>query len=127
MSGGSMPSADRKQLGRFGESAAAAYLLRNGYQLLMRNWRCVYGEIDLVTQLSGQIVFVEVRTRRSGIPEESIGPTKRRRLITLAHSYCAEHNLPETLPWRIDLIAVVLDGSGRITRLSHIEHAVESD
>jgi putative endonuclease len=126
MSGASMPST-RQQLGRFGEAAAAAHILRQGGAIIARNWRCPGGELDLVAQLGGQLVFVEVRTRRASAvaPEESITPVKARRLIGLAHSYLSAGAFPADTPWRIDVIAVVLDSSGRITRLSQIESAVE--
>jgi putative endonuclease len=127
MSGASMPS-PRRGLGDFGEAAARAHLLRAGYAILACNWRCRSGEIDLVAQQGDQLVFVEVRTRRLGgpiSPEESITPSKRRRLIDLAAAYMAEAEITDATPCRIDLVAVVIDRSGRIARLDHIVHAVE--
>jgi putative endonuclease len=118
----------RRRLGNFGEAAAAAYLSRQGYTLLARQWRCAAGEIDLVAQQDDTLVFVEVRTRRGdtrGIPEESVNATKRARLITLAYTYLTEHALDETQPWRIDVIAIEVDGSGRISRLEHLPNAIE--
>ena len=120
-----MPS-PRGTLGRLGEEYAAAYLRRAGYTLLARNWRCVYGELDLVAQQGDQVVFVEVKTRRagSGSPEESVGPAKAGRLRALAYAYFAAAG-GEPAAWRIDVIAVELDGAGRVTRLEQIESAVE--
>ncbi|EFO81591.1 hypothetical protein OSCT_0607 [Oscillochloris trichoides DG-6] len=124
-----MPS-PRRSLGDFGEAAAHAYLLRQGYRILARNWRCSRGELDLVAQDGDQIVFVEVRTRRSSgpiSPEESITPTKRQRLLRLAMIYLDQSDLPSTSACRIDLIAVEVDRQGRVARLDHLISAVEEE
>ena len=122
-----MPSDRRRALGGFGERAAAAHLLRRGMTIVARNWRCPLGEIDLVAREGGQVVFVEVRARRAGAvaPEETIGPAKAARLAALAAAYLQAAALPEHTPWRIDLVAVVVAPSGAISRLSHIESAIE--
>jgi len=124
-----MPSA-KTSLGRFGELAAAAHLQRNGFVIIARNWRCSAGEIDLVATRGDQVVFVEVRTRRARgatpmFPEISVGTHKARRLADLAQTYLAESGAGNDRAWRIDVIAVEVDGAGRIARLAHIEHAVE--
>ncbi len=127
MSGASMPSS-RRRLGDFGEAAAHAYLLRQGYRILARNWRCNRGELDLVAQDGDQIVFVEVRTRRSTgpiRPEESITPTKHQRLLRLATLFLDHAGLPPSSACRIDLVAVEVDHQGRVVRLDHLLSAVE--
>ncbi|PDW03029.1 YraN family protein [Candidatus Viridilinea mediisalina] len=131
MSGANTPLA-RRNLGLCGEAAAAAHLRRAGWHIIARNWRCSVGEIDLIAQRGGLLAFVEVRTRRAGMlqgpsPEESITPTKARRLVTLAYSYLEAAAIPPDSLWRIDLIAVELDYSGRVVRLTQIEHAVEGE
>ncbi len=124
-----MPLADmRRHLGDFGEAAAAAYLIRQGYTVHERQWRCRSGEIDLIARQGDQVVFVEVRTRRnmpSGSAEESVTSAKQQRLVELAYAYIEAHNLDEQTPWRIDVIAVRIDRAGRIVQLTHIPHAVE--
>jgi putative endonuclease len=119
----------RRRLGHFGESAAAAYLLRQGYTILERNWRCAIGELDLITQHGEELVFVEVRARQGygsyGSPEESLTPAKQARLISLAYAYLEAHQHSGNTPWRIDVIALQLDHAGRIARLNHIPNAVE--
>lgn len=122
------PRSARRRLGNFGESAAAAHLTRQGYELLARQWRCARGEIDLVARQGAQLVFVEVRTRRGregGSPEESITPAKQSRLINLAYAYLEAHDTDPTVSWRIDVIALEIDRAGRIDRLNHIVNAVE--
>jgi putative endonuclease len=121
------PRGTRRNLGDFGESAAAGYLARQGYVLIARKWRCAAGEIDLVARQSEQLVFVEVRTRRGtafGTPEESITPSKQARLIALAYAYLAASALDAAIEWRIDIITIQVDRAGRIERLNHIPNAI---
>ncbi len=123
------PGRSRRRLGNFGEAAAAAHLTRNGYDVLERQWRCAGGEIDLIARHEGCLVFVEVRTRSStayGSPEESITPTKQQRLIALAYAYLAAHGLDDTTPWRIDVIAIIIDASGYVNSLNHLPGAIEA-
>ena len=94
----------RRSLGRRGEEMAVAELARRGYTIRQRNWRCPAGEIDVVAEQAGWLVFVEVRTRRGrelGPPEVSITPAKRTRLIQVAQSYLTEFEWPEG-DWRCD-------------------------
>ncbi|MEO7908920.1 MAG: YraN family protein [Roseiflexaceae bacterium] len=118
----------RKSLGDFGEQAAAAHLIKRGYTLLARKWRCPTGEIDLLMRDGSTLVFVEVRTRRAdflGMAEESVGRTKRAKLIALAYTYLEAANAPDDLVWRIDVVALNIDRAGRVAKLQHIRDAVE--
>jgi putative endonuclease len=117
----------RKKLGDFGEQAAAAHLIKQGYTLLARKWRGPGGELDLVMRDGAELVFIEVRTRRdaAGMAEESVGPAKQARLIALAYTYLEAAALPGDIAWRIDVVALDVDRAGRIARLEHIRDAVE--
>jgi putative endonuclease len=118
----------RKKLGDFGEQAALVYLTHQGYAEVLRKWRCPAGEIDLLMRDGTTLVFVEVRTRRgnsAGVAEESVGPAKRARLIALAYTYLEAAGVADNTPWRIDVVAVGVDASGRVARLNHIRDAVE--
>jgi len=119
-------TASRRSLGRFGEVAAEGHLRRQGYEIVERNWRCRQGEIDLVAREGGDWVFVEVRTRRSrvcGTPEESVTPSKQRRLLRLGQAFLQERGL-EDVSWRIDIVAVEVDRAGRVARLEVLPAAV---
>ncbi|MCS7088488.1 MAG: YraN family protein [Thermoflexales bacterium] len=127
----SVPSSGRRtprqRLGTAIERLVAHHLEAQGYTLLARNWRCAYGELDLVAEREGVVIFFEVRARRSetfGTPEESLTPRKRAALIAAAQAFLAERGL-EASAWQIDLVAVVLDAHGRVARLTHIPCAVE--
>ena len=116
----------RRAVGRRGEELAVAELTRRGYAIRHRNWRCPAGEIDVVADHEGWLVFVEVRARRGselGTPEASITPAKRARLIQVAESYLTEAELGEA-DWRIDVVAVELAPGGRLLRIDVYENAV---
>ncbi|MEM7032511.1 MAG: YraN family protein [Chloroflexota bacterium] len=119
----------RKKTGALGEAIAAQHLIEQGYEIIAKNWRCAEGELDLVAKIEGDLVFVEVRTRigqRLGSPEESITRTKQEKLIQLAYAFLDTYQGPD-YPWRIDVIAVVLNGQRQVVRLNHIEYAVGED
>jgi putative endonuclease len=116
----------RREVGVLGERIARDFLGRNGYHLLETNYRCPAGEIDIIARHKDALVFIEVRTKRShqfGSPEESITPAKAKRLRAIAAHYGQKHdNLPAS--WRIDVVAIVLDKMGKVSRIELIENAV---
>ncbi len=117
----------RHSLGQRGEQVAAQYLGDRGYAIRARNWRCAVGELDVVTEKDGILIFVEVRTRRGdrlGTPEESITPAKRAKLITAAQTYLDEHDQIDR-DWRIDVVAIEIGSSGEVKRCTLIENAIE--
>ena len=109
----------RVRLGRRGEELAVAELARCGYEVLFRNWRCQAGEVDIVVRRDGVWTFFEVRTRRGrefGTPEESLTEPKQRRMIDVASTYLAEHDMHD-VDWRVGLVAVEMDREGRLMRV----------
>jgi putative endonuclease len=122
-------SDQRLRLGQFGERLAVAHLESKGYDILARNFRCRDGEIDIIAQSNGCLVFVEVRTRRGdamGSAAESLTPRKGARIAAAADAYC-DANPASAEERRIDVIAVDLTPRGRLLRLDHIENAFSSD
>ena len=123
------PPTPRARLGASGERLAAAALERQGYRVLARNWRCVYGEIDLVAEDRGELVFVEVKARRGqrmGSPEEGVTATKRRKLLASAQTYLAERG-EEQRAYRFDVVAIELDESGRLVAMRVHRHALQEE
>lgn len=98
----------RADIARRGEDAAASYLERIGLTVVERNWRCTSGEADIVALDGETLVIVEVKTRRTanaGSPEESVSPTKQRRLVRIARHYVAHAGLEEA-EVRFDVVAI---------------------
>ena len=114
--------------GRAGESAARAHVTGQlGYEILATNDRTRVGEIDIVALDNGILVFVEVKTRTNrsfGAGSGQVSAKKSLRLQAAAQSYLAENDL-EHSDWRIDLISVEMDRSGRVSHIEHIESAIE--
>ena len=98
----------RQRLGERGEALACDELQRLGYSILTRRHRSRFGEIDIVADDAGTVVFVEVKTRLDssfGDPAEAVGSQKQRRLVAMAEDYVARHRLQDT-PCRFDVVAV---------------------
>lgn len=116
-----------QELGRWGEQVAAKYLLTKGYRIEEINVRTEYGEIDLIAQREGVIVFVEVKTRTGdgfGYPEEAITPQKAAHMIASAQAFIQTR---EDLikDWRIDVIAIRRSASENSPEIRHFENAVQ--
>ena len=99
-------------LGQSAESRAEAFLQRHGLKLVARNWRCRFGEIDLVMQEAATLVFIEVRLRsRSdfGGAAASVTPAKQKKLLAAARQYLA--TLKTLPPCRFDVVALSGDAA----------------
>jgi putative endonuclease len=108
-----VPSTNLQQAaGKQGEELACAELCRRGYAISARRYRSRFGEIDIVAERDGTVVFVEVKTRRSarrGLAAECIPGWKRRRIGAMALDYLAWSNRPHAR-CRFDVVAI--DGFG---------------
>ena len=96
--------------GKKGERLAADFLTGNGYQILETNFRCPLGEIDIVARDHQEIVFVEVKTRKShalGYPEQAVGIQKQKKLSQLALWYLQAKKMSDKKA-RFDVVAVIL-------------------
>ena len=114
-------------LGRWGETIAHDYLVDHGYKVIERNFRTEYGEIDLIAEQDGVIVFVEVKTRTGnqyGHPEGAITPEKTLHMVESAQAYVQKNpDLPGE--WRLDVIAIRRRSSTKSPEITHFENAVQ--
>ena len=99
-----------KALGNRGEAEVARYLRKKGYTLLASQWRCRFGELDLVARdRRGIVCFVEVKLRSDtahGLPREAVDRRKQERLRTAAALYLSTHDIDA--PARFDVAEVYL-------------------
>lgn len=112
--------------GRAGERLAAVQLESQGYRIVETNFRCRYGEIDLIVEDDYTLVFVEVKLRRGtafGSPEEAVDARKQHRLLQVAAYYIALHECSER-SWRIDVVAIQLSSSGKLQEIRIYQHAI---
>jgi putative endonuclease len=121
-----MSSGARQDLGRGGERLAAEHFERLGYQVLARNHRTRFGELDLVLCDEHTLVFCEVKTRRlgSGAPWDKLDDAKRAQVRRMARVWLAEvKDRPRCPDLRFDAVGVTIDARGRLVRLDHEEGA----
>ena len=112
-------------LGALGESWARTYLERKGYRILEAGFRCTLGEVDLVAEERGELVFIEVKTRRDasfGYPEEQLPFSKKRRLGRLAQWYL-KHRERKERPARFDVVSILMTKEGKVIGADLIQNA----
>jgi putative endonuclease len=113
-----------QKIGKWGEDAVAAFLTERGYEILARNARTPYGEIDIVSKQGDIYIFVEVKTRTSnkmGLPEESVNLRKQAHMLACAEHYAAENTIDH---WQIDVISV--EGKvGLVPKITHFENVIQ--
>ena len=117
-------SDERKKIGSIGEKLAWDYLERIGYSILQRNFRCRYGEIDIIACNSEYLVFCEVKTRKGSTPlHQSLSVTKAKgkRIRELASLNLMEHE-DETRQPRFDVISVIMNQNHEGT-IEYLENA----
>ena len=119
---------DRLGLGPAGELAAARYLRKQGYTILEHSHRQRLGEIDLIAVDGNCVVFVEVKTWRSGEggdPSEAVNYTKQQKITRTALVYLKQKRLLEQ-PARFDVVSVVWPREATEPQIRHFKHAFEA-
>lgn len=100
---------NKRQIGMTYEQRAADYLVHHGHRILARNYRCRFGEIDLVSEQNGTLVFSEVKfrsTARYGTPMQAVHPKKQKTISNVASFYLYRNGYSLQTPCRFDVIAV---------------------
>jgi putative endonuclease len=119
------PSKGRAAVGARAEDLAAALLAARGHRIVERNWRRPEGELDLVTDDRGVLVFVEVRSRTGeerGDPLETVNARKRARVVRAARLYL-EAAQPTATAFRFDVVGVTFPSDGGQPAITHVEDA----
>ena len=109
----------RAELAQRGEEAAARKLRADGYRIIARNFRCRSGELDIIAEEGGELVFVEVRSRTStdyGTPAESVNRRKQRQIARTASHYL-RWQVGGERACRYDVVEVYLTPTGRVERV----------
>jgi len=117
---------DRASAGREGEALAEAHLIREGYEVLARNFSCRHGELDLVVGRAALIVVVEVRLRSSAVwgdPSHTISRAKQRRVVKATLHFLRAHGLFDRMV-RFDVISIV--GRREAATLEHLPDAFDA-
>jgi putative endonuclease len=112
-----------QRIGKWGEDAVAVYLAKRGYEVVARNARTPYGEIDIIARQDETTIFVEVKTLTSSknfFPEQNVTTRKQAHMLACAEHYAAENAIDH---WQIDVVAV--EGKvGLEPKITHFENAL---
>lgn len=114
--------------GKTGETYVADRLEQRGCRILCRNYRSRFGEIDIIAQDGGYLVFVEVKTRGKrcfGVPQEAVTASKRQKLILTASQYLSEHD--SGLQPRFDVAVVRTDEAEQVVLTEYFENAFDAE
>ncbi len=116
---------ERRKLGKKGEDLAVAFLKKKHYRILFRNYRCRFGEIDIIAVRKNRLSFIEVKTRTSisfGLPQEAVSCEKQRKISMVAMEFIQKYSL-ESRDAGFDIIAILCMPDGY--RFEFIEDAFE--
>ena len=105
--------------GKEGETIAVTFLTKNGYRITDNNFRCALGEIDIIAIDKGELVFIEVKTRKSrelGYPEQAVGLRKQKKMSQLALWYMQKNKINDAGA-RFDVVAITMLPSGNEIKL----------
>jgi putative endonuclease len=119
----------RQALGRQGEAAAREYLSRRGIRILVENFTCAAGEVDLIGREKDVLVFIEVKARTSdafGPPHLAVHRRKQRQIVRTAQWYLAERRTPDA-PSRFDVLAVTFRKDGSPPRIDWVKDAFPAE
>lgn len=101
---------NKRKIGQKQEKIAAEYLKMQGYRILEQNFCCPFGEIDMIAEHQGYLVFVEVkyrRTLREGYPQEAVTLAKQEKISRAALWYMAKNQIYSDMPCRFDVVAMM--------------------
>ena len=120
-----MANISKNILGNHGEDIACWYLARKGYKIRQRHYTCRFGEIDIVAEDRGMVVFVEVKTRSGdsqSVPEQAVSQKKLANLRKAIFSYLSRNSVTD---YRIDILAIIYKAKENKVFFRH--HAAVSD
>ena len=119
----------KRKFGDLGECVAEQYLVKKGYRIIGKNYQKPWGEIDLICQRDGNLIFVEVKTRERKhvehfLAESAVNSRKIKKLQKICETYLTENKYKQDQEWRVDVLGIVIDKEKMKARVNHIENAV---
>lgn len=103
---------NKRETGRYYESVAVRFLEQQGYRIKERNYRCRFGEIDIIAAEDTCLCFIEVKYRSGvsfGYPSEAVDERKQQKIRLTAGYYQMQHGLGEDALCRFDVVEIVGD------------------
>jgi len=118
--------AEHNDFGKLAEELAVNFLMEKNYTILVRNFRYLKAEVDIIAEFENQIILVEVKARKTDIflePHEAVNKKKIRLIVLAADQFMNANERKENV--RFDIISVLPDERGKLV-ITHIENAFES-
>ena len=118
--------AEHNDFGKLAEQLATDFLIQKNYKILLKNFRYLKAEIDIIAEFENQIIIVEVKARNTDVfiePHEAVTKKKIRLIVTAANEFMNQNSRVEEV--RFDIISVLPNQSGKL-EITHIENAFES-
>ena len=116
----------RSDFGNWAEDYVAQYLEGKDYEILDRNYRKPWGEIDIIAQKKGVLVFIEVKANKEEIfgfePEKRINPEKLRRLNRAVQTYLSSKKYSSDQAWQVDVVSLTLDQNRGVAKIKHFKN-----
>ena len=122
-------------LGKLGEDIACRFLIRKGFHVKTRNYRKIYGEIDIIAQKNKKLYFIEVKSLSFDIsretktgeyaffkPEDAVHYKKRERLKRAIQGYLSEKQTLSEMEWQFDIVSVLIDVKNKNARVRFLEN-----
>jgi putative endonuclease len=118
----------RKIIGQYSENLAVEHLKQKGYQLIDRNYRSPFGEIDIIMRDKKQLIFVEVKSRNEkwleyGLPEAAVNRKKQNRIRRISKYYINRHLHLADTDFRFDIVSVILNQQKKVVSVTHLPDA----
>lgn len=114
------------EFGHWAENHAAQYLENKGYKIVQRNYQKKWGELDIVAEKEGVLIFVEVKANKKEIigfePENRVSPEKLRRMNRAIQTFLAYKKYSPDQNWQIDVIALTLNRERGLVKIKHFKN-----
>ena len=118
--------ADHNAFGKLAAPLATDFLIQKNYKILLKNFRYLKAEIDIIAEFENQIIIIEVKARNTDVfiePHEAVTKKKIRLIVSATNEFMNQNNRVEEV--RFDIISVLPNQSGKL-EITHIENAFES-
>lgn len=114
------------ELGFFAEHCASEYLKSKHYKILGHNYRKPWGEIDIIVEKEGIVIFVEVKASKKEVagfePELRVNGPKKFRMARIAKTYLSDNHFPEEQPWQLDVVAIIIVKERGVVKIRHYKN-----
>ena len=121
-----MSVTEKSKFGTLGEKYASEFLISRNYAILGTNYQKPWGEIDIIAEKEGIIVFVEVKANHKEIigfePELRVSRAKLKRIVRAARTYIIDKKCGPDQEWQIDIVAIIIDKERKIAKIKHFKN-----